>query len=148
MEITVKRSEKLADRAAAYYVRIEAMTKGFGTNVDGEIGEHDREDTHYIVAYDEVLPVSTCRLFWENDTEAKIERVCTIELYRNKGIGSLVIEEAERELAESGVKHIVITSRAESVRFYEKLGYAADRSVVVRPHQEGRFDLVYMEKYL
>lgn len=132
-------------RAAAYYVRIEGMVKEFNISVNGEIDEHDTPETKYVVAFDGNLPVGTCRLYFEDDKIAKIERVCVLSSYRKQGIGRLVIEEAECWIAELGYDKIVITSRKEAVGFYEKLGYTVDWSHVI---EGGIFTIVYTQKLL
>ena len=48
------------------------------------------------------------------------------EAYRGRGIGALLVAEAERRLAERGCKIIEVTSnmrRERAHQFYEKLGY-------------------------
>ena len=59
----IRRIEKgnRAGQAAAFYVRIQAMNvEEFGIPVEYEIDE--KEDYEYIVAFDEVHPVATCRV--------------------------------------------------------------------------------------
>lgn len=132
-------------RAAAYNVRIEAMVKGFGIRLDQEFDDHDNENTKYVVALDGSYPVGTCRLFWLDEKTAKIERVCVIEESRNKGIGRLVITEAENWLKELGAEKIQISSRVDAAGFYEKLGYIIDWN----SHQDnGIFSCVDSEKKL
>ncbi len=74
---------------------------------------------------------------------AKIERVSVLKEYRKKGVGRLLIEEAERWIQESGFKKVCITSRDEAVGFYEALGYKADYS---RQMDTGIFKIIYTEK--
>jgi GNAT superfamily N-acetyltransferase len=139
------RANRTWERAGAYYVRIEAMVKGFQIPMNQEFDENDGEDTEYVVAIDGVLPVGTCRLYRVDDTTAKIERVAVIEEYRGQGVGSLVIKEAEKWLSDKGIRKVIITSRDVAVEFYEKLGYKADWS---RKKDNGVFTIVYTEKNL
>ena len=111
-------------RAGVHYVRTEGMVKDFNLTLEGEF-EADTPGDIYVLALDENLPVSTCRLKIHDDI-GKIERVATIPQYRSKGIGSLVITEAEKWLKELGAKKVMINSRIAAVKFYEKLGYKAD----------------------
>ena len=137
------RANEMWSRAGAYYVRIEARVKGFGIPMETEFDEHDREDTKYVIARDGNVPVGTCRVFFETDKIARIERVVVLEEYRKQGIGRLVVEEAEQWIAESGAEKIVITSRDNAVGFYEKIGYQADWNQV---HEGEIFTTIYMEK--
>ena len=135
-------------RAGVHYVRTEGMVKDFNLTLQGEF-EADTPQDIYVLALDENLPVSTCRLKvldeaqWHGVKTGKIERVATIPQYRSKGIGAKVIQEAENWLKEFGVKKIVINSRTAAVRFYEKLGYKADYSKI---SGSGLFECVETEK--
>jgi len=141
----VVRATKLWQRAAAYYVRIESMVKGFDIPVDVEFDEHDTENTKYVVVFDDNLPVANCRLFKVDDDTAKIERVSVIPAYRKKGVGRMLIEGAEEWIREENYKKIIISSRDEAVGFYEKLGYKADYD---RVDGSGFFKCIYTEKIL
>ena len=142
----VKRLEKndLPGQAAAFYVRIQAMNvEEFGIPVQCEIDE--KESHEYIVAFDGIHPIATCRLHFTEDGNAKIERVVTIKKYRETGIGRAVVTEAEKWIRERGVKKIIITSRDEAVGFYEKLGYRADFEKI-KNEADAIFKIVYTEK--
>jgi GNAT superfamily N-acetyltransferase len=134
-------------RAGVHYVRTEGMVKDFNLTLEGEF-EADTPDDIYVLALDENLPVSTCRLkvIEENGEKfGKIERVATVPDYRSKGIGSLVITEAENWLKELGVNTVHINSRTAAVKFYEKLGYKADWNKI---SGSGLFECVETQKVL
>lgn len=134
-------------RAGVHYVRTEGMVKDFSLTLEGEF-EADTPESLYVLALDENLPVSTCRLRTTEqggELVGKIERVATIPDYRSKGIGSLVISEAENWLKELCVKRVLINSRKAAVRFYEKLGYKPDWD---KTSGSGLFECVETEKVL
>ena len=134
-------------RAGVHYVRTEGMVKDFSLTLEGEF-EADTPESLYVLALAGNLPVSTCRLrIIEEGGEqvGKIERVATIPDYRSKGIGSLVISEAEKWLKELGAKRVLINSRKAAVRFYEKLGYKPDWN---KTSGSGLFECVETEKIL
>lgn len=138
------RATETWQRAGVYYVRTEAMVKGFQIPLDGEFDKGDTPDTAYILIMDGIYPVGTCRIHPVPEEDiAKIERVCVLESYRRKGVGRLAIEAAEQWILELGYKKIVITSRDEAVGFYEALGYQADYG---RTQEGGIFKIVYTEK--
>lgn len=140
--------------AGVYYVRIEAMVRGFGCKLDGEFGPEDKWDTPYILALDDGFPVGTCRIHYTDEGYAKIERVSVLDTYRGKGVGRAVITAAEEWIREQGVTKVVITSRDEAVGFYEALGYQADWEKMKKWNEEQKeagtafFTLVYTEKNL
>ncbi len=64
LPIEIVRSENLAHRAAAFYVRMRAMAVKYHIPPELEVDERDGdEDTGYIIAMDGVTPVATCRMF-------------------------------------------------------------------------------------
>lgn len=147
-KLTARRvtKEDTPGRAASYYVRIRAM------NVDEydipvEIEIDDKEDGEYIVTFDGVHPIATCRLHILDNETAKIERVVTVKDSRKSGVGRVTITAAEEWLKEKGIKKVIIESRDVAVGFYEKLGYKPDYDKFENP--EGAiFKLVYTEKLI
>lgn len=137
-------------RAGVHYVRTEGMVKDFSLTLEGEF-EADTPESLYVLALAGNLPVSTCRLKivdandGSGELVGKIERVATIPDYRSQGIGSLVIDEAEKWLKEMGAKKVLINSRKAAVRFYEKLGYKPDWN---KTSGSGLFECVETEKVL
>ena len=137
-------------RAGVHYVRTEGMVKDFSLTLEGEF-EADTPESLYVLALAENLPVSTCRLKIVDASDGsgekigKIERVATIPDYRNQGIGSLVIDKAEKWLKELGATRVLINSRKAAVRFYEKLGY---KPVWNKTSVSGLFECVETEKIL
>lgn len=144
----IKRIEKnnIAGQAAAFYVRIQAMNvEEFGIPVQFEIDE--KEPIEYIVAFDDVHPIATCRVHVIEEGYAKIERVVTLKKYRGTGVGRAIITEAENWIKEKGISKIVITSRDEAVGFYERLEYTADYDKI-KNEDDAIFKCVYTEKIL
>lgn len=132
--------------AGIHYVRTETMVKGFRIPLHKEFDEGDSEESLYVLVLDDIYPVAACRIHVsDNEETAKIERVSVLSEYRKKGVGRLLIEEAENWIRESGVKKICITSRDEAVGFYEALGYKADYN---RQTDTGIFKIIYTEKIL
>lgn len=129
-------------RAAVYYVRINAFVKGQNIPISMEFDEGDGEQAKYILLTDNQEPVATARLHIMDDKTAKIERVCVAAEYRKKGAGRQLIEAAEAWAKESGVEKIVITSQKHAVGFYEAVGYTADYSI----QYHSSIPIVYTEK--
>lgn len=145
MNIEVIRAAETWQQAGAYYVRIQGMAKQHGITLRREFDEHDTPETKYIVLTDDDFPVATCRFYPLDDSAAMIGRVVVLPEYRGKGLGGMVVREAEKWLAELGVASAVVESRDVAVGFYEKLGYTVtDKNII---HGD-TFDCIRMEKRL
>ncbi len=143
--IQVIRTETLAQRAGAYYVRIQAMARKYHIALEQEFDAHDTPDADYIVLLDDDFPVATCRLYPADSESMMLGRIVVLPEYRGRGLGRLAVNAAEQWAAERGFRKAVLESREEKVGFYEKLGYTADHSRIIRG---GTFTCIYMEKLL
>ncbi len=143
MEIV--RANTTAERAGAYYVRIQAMAVKHHISLYQEFDEHDTPDTKYIIITDDVLPVATCRLYPINESDMMLGRIVVLPEYRHNGLGSTVIREAEKWASELGYTRTVLESRENKTGFYEKLGYIPHFEEVI--HGE-TFTCIRMDKKL
>ena len=141
MDFQVMRATETWQQAGAYYVRIQAMARQHHITLREEFDEHDTPDTKYIVVLDDDFPVATCRLYElpeETDGEGApvrpmmFGRIVVLPEYRKQGLGRLVVTEAEKWARELGCRKAVLDSRDVAVGFYEKLGYTADYSRIVK----------------
>ena len=55
-------------------------------------------------------------------------RIVVLPDYRGKGVGTLVVKEAEKWAKELGFKTAVVESRDNKIHFYETMDYVADLS--------------------
>lgn len=145
LKLKTLRAEETWQQAGAYYVRIQAMAKKYHIPLRDEFDEHDGPGTKYIVLLDEDFPVATCRWYELDKTSAMIGRVVVLPEYRGQGVGILVMQEAEKWLAELGYQTAVIESRDVVTGFYEKQGYIADPGRIIHGPT---FTCVHMEKAL
>ena len=122
------RATKTAEQAGAYYVRIQAMARKHKIPLDVEFDEHDTPETKYVVIVDDYLPVATCRLYAIDDERIMLGRIVVLPEYRDKGVGTLVVKEAEQWAKELGFSTSVVESRDNKTHFYETIGYVADYS--------------------
>ena len=139
------RTQTLAERAGAYYVRIQAMARKHHITLAQEFDVYDTPDPKYIVILDDVLPVATCRLYPVDAEAIMLGRVVVLPEYRRRGLGRLAVTSAEAWAAELGYRKAVLESRDNKVGFYQKLGYVADTQRVIRGDT---FTCIYMEKQL
>lgn len=143
--IQVIRAETLAQRAGAYYVRIQAMARKYHITLEQEFDAHDTPDADYIVLLEDDFPVATCRLYPVDSEAMMLGRIVVLPEYRRRRLGSLAVREAEKWAAERGFRKAVLESREEKVGFYEKLGYTADPARIICGDT---FTCIHMEKVL
>lgn len=119
------------------YIRTDAFCCGQGIPIETEFS-HDgsKEDLLAVVLVDEHKPLAGCRITFPMEGVGKIERVCVVREKQRGGYGRVLIEEAERWLLESGVKHIVINSQDRAAAFYNKLGYVTNPDVNPRIYEQ------------
>ncbi|MBQ9502310.1 MAG: GNAT family N-acetyltransferase [Lentisphaeria bacterium] len=142
-KIEVLRAESEWQRAGAYSVRIQGMNRQHHIPLREEFDEHDGDGTRYIVLLDDGYPVATCRFYEIGAGSVALGRVVVLPEYRGRGLGRMVVEEAERWIDELGFRVVVIDSLTVAVPFYEKLGYVSvDGSMV----KSGSFDCIRMRK--
>lgn len=139
------RATKTAEQAGAYYVRIQAMARKHQIPLEVEFDEHDTPDTKYIVVVNDYLPVATCRLYALDNERMMLGRIVVLPEYRHKGLGTLVVREAETWAKELGFRMAVVESRDNKTHFYETLGYAGDYSQKIVGET---FNCYQMEKLL
>ncbi len=108
-----------------------------------EFDEHDGDESKYIVILDDTYPVATCRFYELDQQSVLVGRVVVLPEYRGQHLGSTVIKEAEKWIAELGYTNIRIDSRVVAVGFYEKLGYRRMDDVTIKSWS---FDCVRMRK--
>ena len=143
MAYEIIRADKQWQRAGAYSVRIQGMNRQHHISLREEFDEHDNDKARYIVILDDGYPVATCRFYEINDKEVILGRVVVLPEYRGKQLGRKTVRAAEDWIRESGYKRIIIDSRLEAVKFYEKLGYERLNDEVIK---SGNFDCVRMFK--
>jgi GNAT superfamily N-acetyltransferase len=141
----ILRATKTAQQAAAYYVRIQAMARKHRIPLDAEFDAHDTPQTKYIVVMDDFLPVATCRLYGLDRQHVMLGRIVVLPEYRHRGLGTLVVKEAEAWALELGFTTAVLESRDNKIPFYEHMGYVADMST---PIVGDTFTCYRMEKVL
>jgi predicted GNAT family N-acyltransferase len=104
----------------------------FGQNIPVEVefnGDGDIESFNGVLIVDDHKPVAGLRIAYPSADVGKIERVCTIREKQKSGYGRIMIEEAEKWIAEKGISHIVISSQDRARGFYEKCGYVYNPDV-------------------
>ena len=141
----VRRAASLADRAGAYYVRIQAMGRKHHISLRREFDEHDTPETKYIVILDGDFPIATARIYPLDADSLMIGRVVVLPEYRRQGIGTRVVAECEKWARELGFQTAVVESRENKTEFYEQMGYAETGDPMI---EGDTFRCIRMEKTL
>ena len=91
-----------------------------------EYDDYDAEALH-VLARRGVVPVATARVVLQHGGRiAKIGRVAVLQAARGTGAGAAVMRWLERDPAVAGAAEFVLEAQTHALRFYEKLGYAAE----------------------
>lgn len=105
----------------AKFIREQVFIREQGFKV--EFDDTDKYAVH-LVAYDGTVPAGTCRYYKGQDGDTYvIGRVAVLKNMRGKHTGSLLLEEAQRQIAEAGGKYAELSSQVSASEFYEKAGY-------------------------
>ena len=115
-----KAYSSLPDDAAAIRKSVFVEEQGFVDEFDGR----DAAATH-IVLYSEGEPIASCRCF-EGDEAGVwlIGRFAVLKEHRKRGIGKMLLEEAERQIRKAGGKEARLAAQIQAAGFYEKGGYS------------------------
>jgi GNAT superfamily N-acetyltransferase len=86
------------------------------------------EDKSYqLAAFDKGKVVGTARVTKVTARTCKVNRVAVEDSHRKKGIGTAMMAHIESTAKGWGCRRVVLNSRENAVKFYEKLGYAKIR---------------------
>ena len=109
-----------------------------------EFDETDAFATHLVLS-DDGKPVATCRFFRSaEDGVYLIGRIAVMPEYRGKGVGAMIVSEAEKMAAEAGGNFAVVHAQTRASGFYAGLGYVA----FGEPDDEEGVPHVWMRKAL
>ncbi|WP_216828198.1 GNAT family N-acetyltransferase [Alkalihalobacterium elongatum] len=119
MKVIVVENE--AQLKEAYSVRTTVFVEEQKVPVEEEIDQFESEATHFVV-YDNNQPIGAGRLR-EVDGYGKVERICILKSYRNKGVGKLLMEEIEHVGHKKGLTKFKLNAQIQAEPFYKTLGY-------------------------
>jgi predicted GNAT family N-acyltransferase len=124
---------------AAQELRLTVFSGEQGIPRDGEIDGLDPASTH-IVAVRRGTIVGTCRLRFPRG-QCKLERMVVAENLRRTGIGTELLEGAEREALRQGASELILHSQREVEGFYAACGYVVEGDTFLEegiPHVQMR----------
>ena len=106
-----------------FYLRWEILRKPWGKPLGSEQDEKESESIHIMVSHSSSEIIGVCRLQLNSEKEAQIRYMAVNERFQRKGIGSKIIDYAERVAIKKGAKTVVLDARESAMNFYEKKGY-------------------------
>jgi predicted GNAT family N-acyltransferase len=145
LEVRAARDE--GEIEAAKQLRLRVFSGEQGVSPEGEVDGLDAEATH-IVAVRRGEVVATCRLRFPQG-RCKLERMVVEQNLRRTGIGSALLEEAEREALRQGAVEVVLHAQRQVEDFYAACGYAAEGETFLEegiPHVQMRRPLVSVDR--
>lgn len=81
------------------------------------------EQGHYYLLFHDRIPIATAR--WrETSAGIKLERFALLKEYRNKGLGSILLQEVLKDVRPMG-KTIYLHSQVVAVNYYKRAGFVA-----------------------
>ena len=90
-----------------------------------EIDEFDSIAFHAL-AYSENVCVGTARLHLNDDGSGQIGRMAVLPSFRNKGLGSQIMEVLIETAKSQGISSLILHAQVSAIPFYEKLGFIAN----------------------
>ena len=115
----IKRYEVFPEEAMEIRKEVFVEEQGF----EDEFDEIDAGCIH-LVAFDGEKAVGTCRIFYDDCKESYLlGRLAIRKPWREKGVGSLLLKEAEKVVVEKGGRSLMLHSQCAASAFYEKNGY-------------------------
>jgi len=101
---------------------------------DMEWDEHDNSATHFLVTHEDKV-IACARL----KTDGQIGRMAVLAEYRNKGIGSKLLQFVLLTARQQNLKNIYLHAQVSALSFYKKHGFTTCGHVFYEaniPHQE------------
>src|SRR5882724_6201283 len=121
--VTIKRIEAgTAEYAQMLDLRDQVLRIPLGLSVKNDDLSKDLQDV-LLVAF-QGSEVVGCAILHSMDKEVvRLRAMAVTPVVQRKGIGRMLVEEAERVACEQGYTRIILHARIVAVGFYEKMGY-------------------------
>jgi len=108
-----------------YKTRWEILRKPWDSPQGSEIDDKENISLH-VMAMEENIITGIGRLTYYRSGEGQIRYMGVTENYRNKKIGSTLVEYLEKEAKKMGLTCIYLNARENAYLFYSKMGYKAE----------------------
>ena len=127
----------------AFAVRRQVFVEEQGVTEDEEYDGLDSEALQIVVKDGERV-IGTARVQFPAANEAKIERMAVLKPFRNKGIGSRIMDFLHKELGNRQVEEVVLHAQYPVIAFYRSCGFEETGS----PFREAGIKHIKMQRRL
>jgi ribosomal protein S18 acetylase RimI-like enzyme len=110
-----------------YDLRWRILRKPWNQTRGSERDERDTEGFHAMVREPAGSVLAIGRLHLNTPGEAQIRYMAVDEQWRNRGLGTRILDALETQARNQSVERIVLNSREDAVKFYVKHGYQVER---------------------
>jgi predicted GNAT family N-acyltransferase len=145
--VDVRLARDEAETEEAKQLRLRVFSQEQGVPPEAEIDGLDPEATH-LIAVRRGSVVATCRLRFPRG-QCKLERMVVEENLRQTGIGSALLQKAEREAVRQGASEMILHAQRQVEGFYASCGYNAEGDTFLSegiPHVQMRKRLVSVDR--
>lgn len=122
MATIVKKAVTDPDLNHAFSIRTKVFVEEQKVPKDLEIDEWEEKAIHFL-AWENELPIGTCRLRFVDKFTAKVERVAVLKEKRKTGAGKLLMQTLEDLARQKGAQKLLLHAQVQVIPFYKKLGY-------------------------
>ena len=89
--------------------------------------------------------IGVARLQFNKTSQAQIRYMAIKKEYQRQGYGKLLIDDMEKNAKENGASEIILESREQAIKFYQKLNYKLEKKTHLLFDEIQHF---LMKKYL
>ncbi|SFA42935.1 Predicted N-acyltransferase, GNAT family [Parageobacillus thermantarcticus] len=122
MNVAIGRKSDTPLYKDALHVRRTVFIEEQHVPEEEEIDKFEQDATHFVL-YDGEKPVGAGRFRTIDDGVGKIERICILPQYRDRGAGKQLMETIEMFAKEQGIRKVKLNAQTHAEPFYQKLGY-------------------------
>lgn len=122
MGLIIRKTENKKEIFKSLYLRKIVFIDEQNVPTELEIDEYDKCATHFIILNDDEV-IGTARLVI-SDKKGKIGRMSILKEYRNRGIGSKLINKIIEYSKNIGLEFLYLNAQINAIKFYEKNGFS------------------------
>lgn len=108
----------------ALKIRYQVFVKEQGVQLEREIDKDEAYAVHFVL-YEDNEALATVRLLPVDEKTMKLQRMAVKKEARHRGLGNIIIAEAEKFAKQQGFTTIKLGAQLTAQEFYEKMGYQA-----------------------
>ncbi len=100
-----------------------------------EWDDFDDDAVHFLARDKDGNAIGCVRLL----PSGQISRLCVLEQYRSHGVGRLLLDHAEQEARDSGMREVFLHAQTQACAFYEHAGFSVNGGIFLEadiPHRQ------------